>query len=131
MPLADIQSGVMIPSSVEAYAGMNTTLQCSITMILPNENVSPPTFEWFFGPNNDSLPAGVADPVMTNSGNNYTSTLQFSPLLPSHAGMYTCRLRGNERIAANTTVIVNCKDINPTHCECKHYYSWQIQLYRY
>ena len=96
-----------ISPHIEEVVGTNTQLQCSIDIDLPDVNVSPPTFEWFFGPNgNDSLPAGMADPVMTNSSNNYTSTLQFSPLLPSHAGLYTCRLRGNERIAANTNLTV-------------------------
>ena len=113
LPLVDIQSGVMISSSAEAYAGMNTTLQCSITMILPSKNVSPPTFDWFFGPNEDPLPSGVADPIMTSSGDSYKSTLQFSSMMPPQGGMYTCQLRGNERIAASTmvTVIANCKEV--------------------
>ena len=41
------------------------------------------------------------------SGNTYTSTLQFSPLRESHAGMYTCRLGGNARLASSTTITVN------------------------
>ena len=94
-PLVDIQSGVTISPSIEGIVGMNTNLQCYIDIALP-DSVSPFAFEWFFGPNNDSLPAGVMEPVMTSSGNTYTSTLQFSPLLLSHAGMYTCRLSGNK-----------------------------------
>ena len=97
-----------ISPHIEGIAGTNTQLQCFITIDLPDD-VSPPTFEWFFGPNNDSLPSGVADPVMINSSNNYTSTLRFSPLLPSHEGMYTCQLKGNERIAA-MAIVTDCKE---------------------
>ena len=100
---------MVISSSIQEIAGTSTTSQCSIDIELPDENVSPPTFEWFFGPNNNSLPSGVMEPVMTNSGNNYTSTIHFSPLLPSHAGQYTCQLRGNQQLSANTSISV-CKD---------------------
>ena len=89
-------------------AGENATLMCSAT-ITPNplpSNVPPPTFEWFFGPNNRSgltwLTAGLLD-----SGDTYTSILQFSPLNQSYAGKYTCRLGGNPRLAANTVLMVD------------------------
>ena len=88
-------------------------LKCSST-ITPNplpDNVSSPKFEWFFGPTNTSLPSGVTVSNVTNSGNTYTSTLQFSPLQESYAGMYTCRLGGNQRLAANTMITVNGKTI--------------------
>ena len=98
---------MLISPSIEEFAGATTNLQCSIAIDLPDDVI----FEWFFGPNsNDPLPSGVTDPVMTSSGNNYTSTIQLSPLLPSHTGMYTCRLRGKERIAATTTIFAFCKD---------------------
>ena len=45
-------------------------------------------FEWFFGPENSSLPSDV---VVSNNSN-YTSTLQFSPLYKNHTGTYTCRV---------------------------------------
>ena len=92
-------------------AGKIFTLSCSVD-ITPNplpEYVPSPSFEWFFGPTNTSLPSGVTVSNVTNSGNTYTSTLQFSPLQESHAGKYTCRLGGNERLAANTMITVNGK----------------------
>ena len=78
-------------------------LECSAT-ITPNSlpvNVPSPTFEWFYNLTNTSLPSGVTASYVTNNGNTYISTLYFSPLQESHAGMYTCRLGGNERLAAN------------------------------
>ena len=91
--------------------GKMFTLSCSVN-ITPNpppEDVPSPSYEWFYGPTNNSLPSGVTVSNVTvsnvivsnvtNSSNTYTSTLQFSPMLVSHAGMYTCRLGGNERLA--------------------------------
>ena len=70
--------------------------------------VSPPIFEWFFGPNNGSLSSGVTPTEnISSNGDTYTSNLQFSPLSQSHTGMYTCRLGGNARLADIFTVIVN------------------------
>ena len=94
-----------------ATAGKNFMLECSAD-ITPNPlpiDVASPRFEWFFGPTNTSLPSGVTVSDVTNSGNAYTSGLLFSPLQESHEGMYTCRLGGNERLAANTVVTVNGK----------------------
>ena len=88
-------------------AGEYFILQCSIT-IAPNPlplNVSPPMFEWLFGPDNSSLPSGVTVSHMINNGNTYNSTLQFSPLRHFHAGSYTCRFGSNERLAATSRVI--------------------------
>ena len=94
-------------------AGKIFTLNCSVD-ITPNplpEDVPSPSFEWFFGPTNTSLPSGVTVSDVINCSNTYTSTLQFSPLRESHAGMYTCRLGANERLAANTSITVNGKSI--------------------
>ena len=86
---------------------INFTLQCSACIMSPLlDNVPVPTFEWFFGPDNSSLPSGVTISNVTNSSNTYTSTLQFSTLSESHSGLYTCRLGGNERLAANTNITV-------------------------
>ena len=87
-------------------AGRMFTLNCSVDITpypLP-ENVPPPSFEWFNGQTNTSLPSGVTVSDVTNSDITYTSTLQFFPLQWSHAGMYTCRLGGNERLAVNRTI---------------------------
>ena len=65
-------------------------------------------FEWFYGPNgNSSLPSGVAISATTSINSTYTSILEFSPLLPSHAGQYTCRLGGNQKLQENTEISVN------------------------
>ena len=96
------------PTGSTGTAGETYSLTCSAT-ITPNplpSDVPSPNFEWFFGPTNSSLPSGVTL-MAANSGNTYTSTLQFSPLSQSHAGMYTCRLGGNQRLAASATITVN------------------------
>ena len=84
-------------------------LECSAE-ISPNPlpaNVPYPSFEWFFGLTvNSPLPSGAIVSNVTQNGNKYSSTLQFSPSLPHHSGMYTCRLGGNERLAANTYIAV-------------------------
>lgn len=94
-----------IASPTIAIVGMNISLNCSIYITpypLP-KNVSYPTFQWFFGPENASIPSNV---ILSNNSQNgtYTSTLQFAPLQVSHAGIYTCRLRGNHRLTAVTTL---------------------------
>ena len=102
------------PVTITASGGSNTgiagtgfSLVCSATVQTQNDT-STPNFDWFFGTNNGSLPSGVT-PMATVLGNNYTSTLQFSPLQESHAGMYTCRLGSNARLAVNAVVTVNRK----------------------
>ena len=93
-----------ITPSGSSIAGENSSLVCSAN-IVTHEDTPRPHFQWFFGPNNNSLP--FRPPMTTNSMNTYTSTLQFSPLSQSRAGMYTCRLGGNARLAARTTLMVN------------------------
>ena len=101
------------PSGSTGTAGEADSLMCSTTLNpdsvpLPSD-VPSSTFEWFFGPNNGSLPSGVTSPETTfDNGNTYTSTLQFSQLSESHAGMYTCRL-GPGRLANSAMVTVNRK----------------------
>ena len=87
----------------------NSMIDCSADITTQSDSPTP-AFEWFFGPINTSLPSGVTVSDVTNSGNTYTSTLQFSPLQESHAGMYTCRLGGNSRLAASTSIIVNPRE---------------------
>lgn len=103
----NISEIILIPSgsSTKNTGETNFTLSCSAQIILPM-NVSPPAFEWFHGPGNASLPSGVTNLTVTNSSNNYTSTLQFSFLQEYHSGLYTCRLGGNERLAVNINITV-------------------------
>ena len=82
------------PSGSTGTAGETYSLTCSATLhprFIPfPSDVPSPTFEWFFGPNNSSLPSGVTPMATVLSNVTYTSTLQFSQLSQSHAGMYTC-----------------------------------------
>ena len=91
------------------------SLNCSVTLFDPHHlpsGVPSPNFQWSFG-GSTSLPSGVtAMPTVISSSNSssetYTSTLQFSPLSQSHAGMYTCRL-GPGRLVNSVMVTVNGK----------------------
>ena len=83
-------------------------LNCSAHITIPSPgSVPPPSFEWFFGLDNSTLPPNVTVSNVTNNSNTYTSTLHFPALSESaHSGLYTCRLGGNERLAASTNVTV-------------------------
>ena len=92
------------PTATTVTAGESLTLECSAD-ITPNplpQNTSSPTFEWFFGPNNEPRSS-----TTTGSGNTYTSTLQILMVGESDEGMYTCRLKGNHRTAVNTMITVS------------------------
>jgi hypothetical protein len=91
------------------------SLTCSSTLIDPTSlpsGVPSPNFQWSFG-GSSSLPSGVTAMATVMSSSNstsktYTSTLQFSPLSQSHAGMYTCRL-GAGRLVNSAMITVNGK----------------------
>ena len=108
-PSVDIGPVTIGPSAASniAVAGTSFSLVCLAT-VQTQDDSRIPNFDWFFGPNNASLPSGVT-PMATvmGSGNTYSSTLQFSPLQQSHAGMYTCRLGSNARLAVSTMITVN------------------------
>ena len=100
---------VSITAQSSGTSGKIFSISCSAEIVIKSDSPYP-NFEWFFGPSNNSLPSNVAVLAVTRTGITYTSTLQFSPLLQSHAGMYTCRLGGNERLAEKTTVtVLACK----------------------
>ena len=103
---------VTISPSGSSTAGNMHSLMCSTFLYEPStlpSDVPTPTFEWLFGSSNSSLPPGVT-PTTTvlGSDNTYRSTLQFSQLSESHAGMYTCRL-GPGRLANSAMITVNRK----------------------
>jgi hypothetical protein len=75
------------------------------------ENVPYPNFEWFFGQTHSSLPSDVTVSNVSERGSIYSSILQFSPLLPHHADMYTCRLGGNEGLSANIKIEGSSQEI--------------------
>lgn len=98
-----------ISSSGSETNGETYTLTCSATLIdatpLP-ANVPSPNFHWYFGPTGDApLPPDVTL-MTTTSSNSYTynSTLVFSPLVQSHAGIYTCQL-GAGNLVENITIM--------------------------
>ena len=109
----NIDATVTIDPSGPSIAGESSSLTYSAT-VTPNplsghNHEFLPTFEWFFGSNNDSLPSGLT-PMATTLGSapgTFTTTLQFSPLSQSYAGMYTCRLGGRARLAATAMIFVN------------------------
>ena len=110
-PSVDIGPVTISPSAVSntAIVGTNFSLVCSATVETQDDSPTP-NFDWFFGPNNASLPSGVTlMATVMGSGNKYSSTLQFSPLQQSHAGMYTCQLGSNARLAVSTMITVNGK----------------------
>ena len=74
----------------ESRPERNFSLVCSADVSI--NAGPPPILEWFYGPENSSLPSDVVVSNVTNNGNNYTSALQFSPLRESHTGTYTCRV---------------------------------------
>ena len=115
-PSVDIGPVTISPSAASntAIAGTRFSLVCSATVQTQDDSPTP-NFDWFFGPNNASLPSGVT-PMATvmGSGNTYSSTLLFSPLQQSHAGMYTCRLGSNARLAVNAMINVNCTLLTST-----------------
>ena len=81
---------VVITSTGTLTAGQNYSLDCSVT-----GTTDPATYQWF-----DSNGT-----QLTN-----TSKLQFSPLLASDAGTYTCRATVGSVVVENSdTVQINCK----------------------
>ena len=108
--LVDIGSILVNPSGHHIrVAEESFNIQCSVNINqdLPS-SVSYPTIQWFYGPTNSSLPSGVTSTAVTNNpgSHTYSSTLQFSALQTFHGGMYTCRVGGNEVLAATSNVIV-------------------------
>ena len=106
----DIGSVSITPSaSLTAFAGQTVTLQCSV-VITPHPlpaNSATPEFEWFFG---QTFNQPLTPTTNTNSGGTYTSTYSITSAMESDEGMYTCRLRGNQRTAVNTMVIVEQRE---------------------
>ena len=104
-----------INSSGSNIVGEEFSLTCSATLTVKRDSqqssdISSSPFEWFFGPNNASLPSGVT-PMAIKNGDTYTSTLQFFPLIQSHAGNYICRF-GAGRLLVNNIIMVTVNGIH-------------------
>ena len=100
------------PNSTNKTIGQPFTMKCFVT-IDPNPlppNVPPPRFEWFFGLSMEPLTSDdfgmILSSTITRDGHVYASFLNISSLHESHTGLYTCRLGGNERLAASKMVLV-------------------------
>ena len=95
------------------HAGDTTNLTCSTVISSGPQPQTVMIFEWFYGPDSNlSLPSGVTVSNNKPNNNHYTSILQFSPLISSHAGMYTCQFGGNQRLQSNVKVSVsNCESL--------------------
>ena len=110
--VVDVGAILAFPSvPMTVHAGDYTNLMCSTVISSDPQPQTVIVFEWFYGPDSNlSLPSGVTVSNNKTNNNNYTSILQFSPLLPSHAGMYTCQFGGNQRLQRNVEVSVsNCE----------------------
>ena len=89
-------------------AGQTVNLQCSVD-VTPNPlpaGTPTPVFEWFIGQTFDQPLTSTT----TNSGSTYTSTYSITSAMESDGGMYTCRLRGNQRTAVSTMVTVQLRE---------------------
>ena len=114
----DIGVVTIAPSGpINKSAGEIFILECSIDISpypLP-QHIPSLILDWFFGPTNTSLPPGVAVSDMESANYTHSRTLQFFPLLESHAGMYTCQL-GNNNSLADSIIISTCIHIYPYDC---------------
>ena len=96
---------------INKSVGSSFTLNCSVVFtanVLP-QNMSYPTIEWSYSgttgsANTSSLPSGVTIADVIRIGDTYISSLQFSALLESHAGIYTCQVGGNKMLLNSTTI---------------------------
>ena len=103
---------ISLSAPLTRYAETRSSLMCS-SMISFSTDPPPQDviFEWFYGLNGNSLlPSGVTISATISINNTYISTLEFSPLLPSHTGNYTCQLRGyTKQVTAEISVIKDCE----------------------
>ena len=117
---------VTISTSGSSIAGETYSLTCSAPLFDPvplPSDIPSPNFQWFCGPNgNTSLPSGVT-PMSTQSMTNstsitYTTTLQFSQLHESHAGIYMCRIGGGNLAKSATVTIPGISSDSILHSCC-------------
>ena len=106
----DVSVAISPSGPIIETPGSNFSLVCSATISPPPLYGAPLILGWFFGPENTSLPSGVAVANVTHNNNiiniTYTSTLQFFLLQESHAGIYTCRIG---HTAASTMIFAGSK----------------------
>ena len=91
--------------------GETITITCSVEFVPHRPSAADVDFEWFFGPDNSTLPSDVIKSNIIKEGRTCSSTLHFSPLLSTHAGIYTCHfvyyaIGGNKSLTVSTAVSV-------------------------
>ena len=97
-------TGPIIKTSQESFS-LNCSLHLSSNS-LP-QGVPAPNLVWFFNSINSSFSHGVMmSNTMNITGNTYIHSLNFSPMLESHTGMYTCQIKGNGRQAATIMITI-------------------------
>ena len=99
-----------ISESTTGNLGDTITITCSTEFVPNPPPVADVSFGWFFGSENSTLPTDVIKSRITKNCYNSTcsSTLWFSPLLSTHAGIYTCHfyvIGGNIYLTASTLVL--------------------------
>lgn len=102
MNIQDVSLSISDPGSENLIVGMNVTLECNVVVIV--KDAPKPVVEWSYNNASMSLPSGVTELDAVHTGDAYVSTLRFSPLQASHAGMYTCRLGDNSKPSASISV---------------------------
>ena len=87
-------------------AEIGFTLNCSASV--PNTNVTLDLiFDWLFGPMKETVSSPFKSSMEINGNNGtYTSILSFPTLQPSHAGKYTCKIRGTQNLMAHVNLTV-------------------------
>ena len=104
-----------ISEPITGIFGETITITCSVKFVPHPPPAVDVNFEWFF---DSTLPTDVTKSNKTRKGNTYSSTLQFSPLLSAHAGIYTCHfayvIGGNKSLTASTTVSVSTTEMPTT-----------------
>ena len=103
------------PFNVRVTAGESISLPCYVD-ITPHPlpvGTSTPEFEWFFGPT--SLTS-----TTYNNNSTYVSMYVIAKVRERDGGMYTCRLRGNHRMAVSTMVTVEPGEIKASIEQCQN-----------
>ena len=87
----------------KTIAEIDFSVSCSVSGAPPNTDV----LEWLFA--GSTLPDDIITTSQTETSSHittYTSTLVFPPLQLYHTGVYTCRIRCNERPAGTINITI-------------------------
>ena len=87
-------------------AEIGFTLNCSASVLNMNVTLNL-IFDWLFGPMNETVSSPFKSSMAINGNNGtYISILSFPTLQPSHAGKYTCKIRGTQNLTAHVDLTV-------------------------